>query len=155
MDTNNRVVIALSLNIPPCKLFWWFWRLQLWATEDWRLHHDNMPTHASHLLQRFLAKHQITQVAQAPYSSDLRLMPFPKTTITFGREEISDHQWDSGKCDRAADGNWENCVRSQGACFEGTKVSLSYVQCFLCLLQLNVSIFHITWLVTFWTDLVY
>ena len=37
----------------------------------------------------------------------------------FEREEISDCQWDSGKYDRAADGNWENCVRSQGAYFEG------------------------------------
>ena len=67
-------------------------RMQLWAPGDWQLYHDNVPTHASHLLQRFLAKHQITQVAQAPYSSDLRLMPFPKTTITFEREEISDHR---------------------------------------------------------------
>ena len=39
----------------------------------------------------------------------------------------------------------------------GTEVSLSYVQCFLCLVSslINVSIFHITWLYTFWTDLVY
>ena len=29
--------------------------------------------------------------------------------------KISDHQWDSGKYDEAADGDWENCVRSQGA----------------------------------------
>ena len=39
--------------------------------------------------------------------------------ITFEREEISDHQWDSGKYNRVADGYWENCVRSQGAYFEG------------------------------------
>ena len=45
----------------------------------------------------------------------LQLLPFPKTKITFEREEISDHRWDSGKYDGAADGNWENCVRSQGA----------------------------------------
>ena len=31
----------------------------------------------------------------------------------------SDHWWDSGKYDRAEDGDWENCVRSQGAYFEG------------------------------------
>ena len=36
------------------------------------------------------------------------LLAFPKTKVTFEREEISDHQWDSGKYDRAADGNWEN-----------------------------------------------
>ena len=47
------------------------------------------------------------------------LVAFPKTKITFERQEISDHQWDSGKYDGAADSNWENCVRSQGAHFEG------------------------------------
>ena len=49
----------------------------------------------------------------------LWLLAFPKTNITFEREEILDHPWNSGKCDRAADGDWENCVRSQGAYFEG------------------------------------
>ena len=44
----------------------------------------------------------------------LWLPAFPKTTITFEREEISDCRWDSRKYDRAADGDWENCVRSQG-----------------------------------------
>ena len=47
------------------------------------------------------------------------LFAFPKTKITFERKEISDHQWSSGKKDGAADGDWENCVRSQGAYFEG------------------------------------
>ena len=44
---------------------------------------------------------------------------FPQTKITFEREEISNHWWNSGKYNGAADGNWENCVRSQGAYFEG------------------------------------
>ena len=61
----------------------------------------------------------------------LWLLGFPKTKITFEKEEISNHWWDSGKYDGAADGDWENCVRSQGAFFEGTEASLSYVQCFL------------------------
>ena len=47
------------------------------------------------------------------------LLAFPKTKITFEREEILDHQWDSGKYDGAADEDRENCVRSQGAYFEG------------------------------------
>ena len=46
-------------------------------------------------------------------------MAFPRTTITIEREEILDHQRDSGKYDRAADGDWENCVRSHGAYLEG------------------------------------
>ena len=34
---------ALSLNIPPQKLFGWFRRPPLWAIGDWQLHHDNTP----------------------------------------------------------------------------------------------------------------
>ena len=49
----------------------WFRRPQLRAPGDWQLHHDNTPTHVSHLMQRFLVKHQITQVTQPPYSPDL------------------------------------------------------------------------------------
>ena len=40
-------------------------------------------------------------------------MAFPKTKITFEKEEIS-----TVNDDRAADGNWENCVSSQGSHFE-------------------------------------
>ena len=47
----------------------------------------------------------------------LWLLAFPKTKITFEREEFSDLQWDSEKYKEAAD--WENCVRSQGTYFEG------------------------------------
>ena len=49
----------------------------------------------------------------------LGLLAFPKPKITLEREEIADHRWDSGKYDRAADGDWENCVRPQGAYLEG------------------------------------
>ena len=40
---------------------------------------------------------------------------------------------------------------------KGTEVSLSYVQCLLYLVSssINVSIFHITWLDSFWADLVH
>ena len=112
----------LSLNFLPGKLFRWFRRLQLWATGDSQLHHNNVPTHVSHLVQ-FLAKHQIIQVTHSgplqPQFGTLQLLAFPKTKITFEREEISDCQRDSGKYDSTADGYREKCVRSQGAYFEG------------------------------------
>ena len=40
---------------------------------------------------------------------------------------------------------------------KGTETSLSYIQClfFVVSSSINVSIFHITWLDTFWTDLGY
>ena len=53
-----------------------------------------------------------------PWVGTMWLLAFSQTKITFEREEILDHWWDSGKYDRAADGNWENCVRSQGASSE-------------------------------------
>ena len=67
---------ALSFNIPPRKLFEWFRRLQLWATGDWQLHHNNTPAHASYLMQNFLAKHQTIQVTQPFYSPDLASCDF-------------------------------------------------------------------------------
>ena len=54
-----------------------------------------------------------------PRFGTLWLLAFPKTKITFEREEISDHWWDSGKYDRAADGDGENYVKSQGVYLEG------------------------------------
>ena len=54
-----------------------------------------------------------------PRFGALQLLAFPKSKITFEREEISDHRWDSGNYHRAADGNWENRVRFQGAYLEG------------------------------------
>ena len=91
-----------------------------------------------------------------PKIGTLRLLAFPKIKITLQREEISDHQWNSGQYNGAADGNWENCVRAQGAALKETETSLSYVQCFLYLVSssINVSIFHTAWMATFWTDLI-
>ena len=92
-----------------------------------------------------------------PRFGTLQLLAFPKTTITFEREEISDCRWDSGKYTGAADGEWENCVRCQGAYFEGDWETLSCVQCFLYLVSssINVSNFHITCLDVFWICLLY
>ena len=91
-----------------------------------------------------------------PRFGTLQLVAFPKTKITFEREEISDRQaWDSGKYDRATDSDWENCVRSQGAYFEGDWGIIVLCTMFLVSSSINVSIFHITWLNTFWRDLVH
>ena len=54
-----------------------------------------------------------------PRFGALWLLAFSKTKISCEREEISEHWWQSGKYDGASDGDWENCVRSQVAYFEG------------------------------------
>jgi len=46
-------------------------RPDLWAAKTWQLHHDNAPAHSSHLIQGFLAKHNIPLIRQAPYSPDM------------------------------------------------------------------------------------
>ena len=80
----------------------------------------------------------------------LKLLAFCKTKIIFDREEISDRQWDSGKYDVAGDGDWENCVRSQGAYFEGDWGIIVLCTIYLVSSSINVSIFHSTWLDTSW-----
>ena len=148
---------ALSLNIPPWKLFGWFRRPQLWATGDWQ-HQDNMPTHASHRVQGFLAKHQITEVTQPPYSPDLASWDFwlfPKLTspLMGKRFQTVDEIQENTMGQLMAIGRtvWGPKVPT----LKGTEPSFSYVQCFLYLVfpSINVSIMHSTWMDTFWTDL--
>ena len=62
------------------------------------------------------ANHSDILAPLQPRFGALRLLAFPKTKITFEREEISDPQWDLGKYDGAAEGDWENCVRSPKRC---------------------------------------
>ena len=109
---------ALSLNIPPRKLFGWFRRLQLWAAGDWQLHHDSAPAYASCVVFWWNIKSPTWLSPPTAQFGPLQLLAFPNTKITFEREEIPDWR-DSGKYNEAADGDWENCVRSQGAYFEG------------------------------------
>ena len=111
---------VLSLNIPPWKLFGWFRELQLWATGDWQLYHNDPPAHASRLVQfSDETNHPGDSASLQTRFGALQLMAFPKTEITFEREEISDHPWNSEKYDRQlVYYNWENRVRSRGAYFE-------------------------------------
>ena len=53
------------------EIIWMIQRPQLWATGDWQLQQGNLPSHASHLMQSFVAKRQIMQVIQPTYNPDL------------------------------------------------------------------------------------
>src|SRR5215469_2121310 len=46
-------------------------RPDMWTAKNWQPHHDNAPSHSSHLIQTFLAKHGIPAVRQPPYSPDM------------------------------------------------------------------------------------
>ena len=90
---------------------WWL------AASSWQHAHSCITSHTE-----FFGKTSNHPGDSAPLQhrfGTLQLLAFPQTKITFEREEISDCWWDSGKYGPAADGDWEHCVRSQGAYFEG------------------------------------
>ena len=135
--------------------------LQLRATGDWQLHQNNMPTHASHLVQSFLVKHHITQVSQTPYSLDLvpcNFWLFPKLKSPLKGAEKGKRYQTSNDIQENVMGQlmatgrtvWGPTVPT----LKGTEASFSYVQHFLFLVSssINVFIFHTTWMDTFWTD---
>ena len=125
---------------------WWL------AASSWRYAHLCIASYAEFFGKT--SNHPGNSVPLLPGFGSLSLPPFPQTKISFEREEISDHQRDSGKYNRANYGNWENCVRSQGAYFEGDWGVIVLCTMFLVSSSINVSIFHITWMDTFWIGLV-
>ena len=65
------IKFCVKLEHSSTEIIWMIQKAELWATGDWQLHHHNVPTHASHFVQSFLEKHQITQVTQPPYKPEL------------------------------------------------------------------------------------
>jgi transposase len=112
-------------------------RLDLWASRNWQLHHDNAPAHSSHLIQSFLAKHGIPVVRQTPYSTDMALCDFwlfPKLKRPLKGSHFESHEdimlnatkelkslpeEAFQKCFQQRKERWAKCVESQGAYFEG------------------------------------
>ena len=124
-----------------------------WAASSWQHTCSCVTSHAE-----FLVKHQITQVTQSPYSSDfvpcdIWLFPKLKSPLKGKRFQIIDEIQENMMRQLMEIGRtvWGHKVPP----LKGTEASLSCVQCFLYLVSssVNVSIFHIAWLDTFWTDL--
>ena len=147
---------ALSLNIPLQKLFGWFRRPQLWSAGDWQLYQDNVPTCASRLVQNFLEKYQITHVTQPPCSTDLvpcNIWLFQKLksplkgkrfqTISAIQENMTGQLTAIGRT------VWGPTVPTLKGTVRHHCPSIMFLVC--CIFSINVSIFHITWLGTFWT----
>ena len=106
---------------------WWS------AASSWQCTRSCITSHAEFFGKT--SNHSGDSAPLQPRCGTLWLLAFPKTKSTFEREEILDHGWDSGIYNEAAYGNWENCVRSQGAYFEGDWGVIVYVQCSLYLSQ--------------------
>jgi len=69
------------------------WRKQpdLWAAETWQLHHDNAPAHSSHLIEGFLAKHNISPDSSGSLLSrhgSLRFLVVPPPENAAERDSI-------------------------------------------------------------------
>ena len=125
-----------------------------------------------HVLCRvFLAKHQITQVTQLPTAQiwcPVTSVFFPKLksplkgkrfqTIDQIQENTTGQLMsiptkDFAECFEQWKRCWENWVRSQGAYFERDLGVIDLCAMFLVSCSINVSIFHSTWLNSFWTDI--
>ena len=112
---------------------------------------------SSHLMQRFLVKHEVTQVTQPPYSSDLvpcDFWLFPKLTSPLKGKRFQTIEIQGNMTEQLVVSR-KNWVRSWGPkmpTLKGTEVSLSYIWglFYLVLSSIYGSIFHITWLDTFW-----
>ena len=133
------------------------WTAALWATGDWQLHQDNTSTHASCLGQSFLAKHQITQVTQSPYSPDL--VPCDSWLFPRLKSPLKGKRFQSMRFRKIQWGSWQMEIGRtvwgpKMPTLNGTKILLSSLQRFLYLISssINVSTFHNTWMDTFWTD---
>ena len=115
----------------------------------------NPPAHASHLIQSFFVKHQITQVTQPSYSPDFWIFPKLKSLLKEKRFHTIDEIQENTMGQLMAIGRTVGSPKVPT--LKGTKASLSYVQRFLHLVSysIRVSVFHITWLDTFWTGLIH
>ena len=97
----------------------------------------NAPAHSSHLIQGYLAKHNISLIRQAPYSPDMApcdFWLFPKLKMPLkgtrfeSREDIMRNataqldmipQEAFQKCFQQWQDRWKKCVHYQGDYFEG------------------------------------
>ena len=114
-----------------------------------------------HVLCRIvLVKLQITQVTQLPDSPDLvpcNFWLFPKLKLPLKRKKFQTVSEIQENTLRQLMAIGKTVQGPKVPTLKGTEVSLSCVQCFFYLgsSSINISIFHITWLDTFWTDLIY
>ena len=90
---------------------WWL------AASSQQRAHSCVTSHAEFFGET--SNHPSDSIPLQPRFGTMWLLPFPQTNISLERDDISDHQWHSGKYNGAGDGNWKNCVKSQGAYLEG------------------------------------
>ena len=165
---------AEQLVKSPPSMFFVYWELQYdkkGRSYGQLMMHSFINTTTCPLMHHFLCR--VFQVTQPHYSPDLAPCDFcffPKLKSPFKGTRFQTIREIQEKYDRAADGNsnkgfcrvfWtaeemlgELCEVPRCLLWKGLRC---YVQCFLCPVSssINISIFHSTWLDSFWTDLIY
>ena len=135
----------------------------LWAAKTWQLHHDNAPAHSSHLIQGFLAKHNIPLIRQAPYSPDMApcdFWMFPKLKVPLKGTRLNQEKtlcrtwqpswtWFHKKLSRNVSNNGRTAGRSVCITKEITLKGIRVSD-----IQINNCIFANQRYDTFWTHLV-
>ena len=126
---------------------WWL------AASSWQHAHSCITSSAEFFSEK--SNHPGNSAPLQPRFVTLWLLAFPKTKITFEREEISDHQWDSGKYDGQLVATGGTVWGPKAPTWKGMETSLLYAQCFLYpVSSINVSVFHIIWPCISWTDVI-
>uniref|UniRef100_A0A8B9SR34 Histone-lysine N-methyltransferase SETMAR n=1 Tax=Anas platyrhynchos TaxID=8839 RepID=A0A8B9SR34_ANAPL len=81
---------------------------------NWRLHHDNAPSHTAFCVVEYLAQHKVATLPQPPYSPNLAppdVFLFPRIKLTLkGKHHASAYEnWKT---------RWQQCVDAEGCYFE-------------------------------------
>ena len=91
---------------------WWL------AASSWQCSRSGIMSHAEFFGET--SNHPVTQPHYHPDLAPCDFWLFPKLKSPFkGKRFQTIDEIQERKYDSAADGDWENCVRSQGAYFEG------------------------------------
>ena len=151
---------CVKLEYSSTETVWMIQKAAAMGTGDWQFHHDNAPAH-SFITPRAgffdeTSNHPGDSAPLQPRFCTLQLLAFPQTKNHLWKGRAFRPSVRFRKYDGTADGDWENCVRSQGAYIEGVWGVIVLCTVFLvsCIFSINVSIFRIALLNTFWTDLV-
>lgn len=117
-------------------------RPELWAKQNWILHHDNAPSHTALNVREFATKNGIITTDHPPYSPDLvpcDFFLFPKIKIIMRGEHFGDVEnikpevtrllngltsQDMQHCFKQWKDRWAKCILSGGEYFEGDHVSV-------------------------------
>ena len=156
------IKFCIKLEYSSMKIIGMIQKPHLRATGDRQLGHDNMPAYASCLVQRFFVKHEITEVTQPHYSPDLvpcDFWLFPKLKSPLRGKRFQTINEIQENTMRQLMANGRICEIPRCLLWRGLRYhcSMYNVSCIFYHVSssTNVSIFYITWVDTFRTDLVY